>query len=95
MPSEPDPARPVEAHLWPQLRVVQAGDSAACGFAAKLLVDLGADCILVEDPSKATGSGAPEAERTFLHWAKRSTVRDEAADGGWNCSRGSAGRRTS
>ena len=82
MPSERDPARPVEAHLWPQLRVVQAGDSAACGFAAKLLVDLGADCILVEDPGNATGSGAPEAERTFLHWAKRSTVRDEAADGG-------------
>ena len=70
---------------WSELRVVQAGGSAACGLAAKLLVDLGADCLLLEPPGDpeagAVAEAEAKAERTFLHWAKRSVSWDASSEG--------------
>ena len=72
---------------WSELLVVQIGDSIASAFATKLLVDLGADCVIVEspadfDPVRAEGAsdawGDPDAGPlfTYLNWSKKSVACD-------------------
>ena len=79
----------MEPSPWRELLVVQVGDSIACSFAAKLMVDLGCECVLVELPAISGGlrseatvdDGAdlgPSAVFTYLNWSKKSVTCDYA-----------------
>ena len=70
---------------WSDLLVVQIGDSIACAFTAKLLVELGAECVLVESPSdpdpiriEGVEDSSADAECgplfTYLNWSKQSVT---------------------
>lgn len=68
----------MSAAPWGGLTIVQAGDSIACSFAAKLLVELGATCVALNLPN-AAGPSAEGIERTILDWGKRRVALDDAA----------------
>ena len=72
---------------WKDLFVVQIGDSIACAYSAKLLVELGAECVLIESPSdpdpvrtEGVEEGWSDAEAgplfTYLNWSKQSITCD-------------------
>ena len=79
----------MESSPWRELLVVQVGDSIACSFAAKLMVDLGCECVLVELPTIPGGlrSQGPTDDGvdldlspifTYLNWSKKSVTCDYA-----------------
>src|SRR4051794_41593198 len=74
----PDVERPLAG-----LRVLEAGDTVALAYAGRLLADLGAEVVVVEEaaghPLRALGpfaGGVPDAERSasfaYFHAGKRS-----------------------
>ena len=83
----------MEPSPWHELLVVQVGDSIACSFAAKLMVDLGCECVLVELPAssgglRSQGTADDGADLglspvfTYLNWSKKSVTCDYARRGG-------------
>ena len=79
----------MEPSPWRELLVVQVGDSIACSFAAKLMVDLGCECVLVELPApsgRLNRQGTVDddidpglsASFTYLNWSKKSVTCDYA-----------------
>ena len=68
--------------IWPDLTVLQLGDRTACAFAAKLLAELGANCILVESPDPPRAADERSSRFTSMHWGMRSLALDYATPGG-------------